>query len=180
MLAVLVLSSILAWGETPGGPYDQFKMSRVRLNQLGLLSLTLGCSTFWQNWQHKQTLLSSLSLNFLRLINPDNPYETPFKQPWVASFLRLIKPDFYFPLIITIFVSVKVRLIKPKNFFKIFCLAYLAWQKRTDHMDHCLSNWLYNHRKLKQLYSLFIQRVIFREFVRNSAIWKLLKTFFCP
>ena len=87
-------SQIFCAGKKDYGPYDQFKMRRVRLNQLGLLSLTLGCSTFWQNWQHKQTISSSLSLNFLRLINPDNPYETPFKEPDLLAFSGLLSLTF--------------------------------------------------------------------------------------
>ena len=101
------------------GPYDEFTLCRVRLNQLGLLSTTLGCSDFWQNWQHKQAISSSLSLTFVRLIKPDKPCETPFKQPDLLAF-----SGFYFPLVITIFVGAKFMLIKPENFLKLFSQTY--------------------------------------------------------
>ena len=78
------------------GPYDQFKLYIVRLIKLGLLSLTLVCSDFWQNWQHKQTFSSSLSFTFLRLINPDNPYEAPFRQPDLFAFSGLLSLTFIF------------------------------------------------------------------------------------
>ena len=70
------------------GPYDEFKLSRVRLSQLGLLSPTLGYSDIRLNWQHKQIMLSSLILTLFRLIKPDFPF--PFIITKLASVRMII------------------------------------------------------------------------------------------